>query len=199
MSNHWWWRPAWGVGRRFYTWHLVFDEQPDVHRFAAQYRAALAAVDGLDPVPDRWLHLTMQGVDFTNEIDQAEVDAIVEAARVRLAAVPAFDLTLSAPILDPEAVLVPVRPHEPVHAVRDAIRAAIGDALAEVPEKATGFRPHVSLAYSNSDGPAAATATALDAADVPPATARITAAELIVIHRDNQMYEWEPYARVALG
>jgi 2'-5' RNA ligase len=199
MSNHWWWRPAWSVGRRFYTWHLTFDGQPDVHRFADQYRAALAGVEGLDLIPDRWLHLTMQGISFTNEIDQADVDAIAEAARVRLAAVPAFALTLSAPAIDPEAVLVPVRPHDPVHAVRDAIRAAIGDVLPDVPEQAAGFRPHVSLAYSNCDGPADAITTALDAATVPPATARVASAELIVIHRDNRMYEWEPYARVALG
>ncbi|MEV7817790.1 2'-5' RNA ligase family protein, partial [Streptomyces flaveolus] len=31
------------------------------------------------------------------------------------------------------------------------------------------------------------------------AQARITSAELIVIHRDNQMYEWEPFATVPLG
>ncbi|MEW1723357.1 2'-5' RNA ligase family protein [Streptomyces sp. NPDC093109] len=198
MSNHWWWRPGWSTGSRFYTWHLTFDGQLDVHRFADEYRTSLAGADGLDLIPDQWLHLTMQGIGFVNDIDRADVDAVVDAARHRLAAVPPFDLKLSAPILDPEAVLVPVRPHEPVCAVRDAIRAAIGDVL-EVPEKAEGFRPHVSLAYSNSDGPAAAIGSVLGAVDVPPATARIASAELIVIHRDNRMYEWETYARVPLG
>jgi 2'-5' RNA ligase len=199
MSNHWWWRPGWSVGRRFYAWHLVFEGQADVHRFADRYRAALVGVDGLDPIPDQWLHLTMQGIDFTDEIDKSSVDDIVTAARERLAAVPVFDLTLSAPVLDPEAVLVPVQPHEPVRAVRDAIRAAVGDVLPAVPEKTEGFRPHVSLAYSNSDGPAAEIGTVLAAVDVPPATAHITSAELIVLHRDNRMYEWKPYAQVTLG
>ncbi|MGW2262136.1 2'-5' RNA ligase family protein [Streptomyces sp. NPDC001780] len=199
MSNHWWWRPGWSAGRRFYTWHLVFDGQSDVHRFADQYRTALAGADGLDLIPDRWLHLTMQGVNFVDEVDEADVDLIVEAARARLAVVPAFDLTLSAPVLDPEAVLVPVHPQDPVRTVRAALRAAIGDVLPEVPEKAEGFRPHVSLAYSNSDGPADVISEALALASVEPATARIESAELIVLHRDNRMYEWEPYARVTLG
>ncbi|WP_129768976.1 2'-5' RNA ligase family protein [Streptomyces sp. L-9-10] len=199
LRNHWWWRPGWATGRRFYTWHLVFDGQTDVHRFAGQYRSALAGVDGLDLIPDRWLHLTMQGIGFVDEIDQADVDAVVEAARVRLAAVPAFDITLSAPTVDPEAILFPVRPEEPPRAVRDAIRAAIGDVLAEVPETPEGFRPHVSVAYSNSDGPAAAILETLGAASVPPVNARIGSAELIVLHRDNRLYEWQPYATVELG
>ncbi|WP_326811615.1 2'-5' RNA ligase family protein [Streptomyces scopuliridis] len=199
MRNHWWWRPGWNVGRRFYTWHLTFGGQKDVHRFAEQYRTALAGAEGLDLVPDQWLHLTMQGIGFIDEVNQADVDAIVEASRARLAAVPAFDITLSAPILDPEAVLVPVQPEQPVRAVRDAIRAAIGDVLPEVPEEAEGFRPHVSVGYSRSEDRADAIGQALDAADVQPAAARIESAELIVIHRDNRMYEWEPYARVELG
>ncbi|MFE2747220.1 2'-5' RNA ligase family protein [Streptomyces scopuliridis] len=199
MRNHWWWRPGWNVGRRFYTWHLTFGGQMDVHRFAEEYRTALAGTEGLDPIPDQWLHLTMQGIGFIDEVDQADVEAIVEAARVRLAAIPAFDITLSTPILDPEAILVPVQPDGPVRAVRNAIRAAIGDVLPEVPEKAEGFRPHVSVAYSHGEGQAGSIGQALDVTDVPPAAARVESAELIVLHRDNRMYEWEPYARVHLG
>ncbi|WP_341869867.1 2'-5' RNA ligase family protein [Streptomyces bauhiniae] len=84
-------------------------------------------------------------------------------------------------------------------AVRGAIRGAIGDVLGEVPESATGFRPHVSVAYSASDGPAAPVEEALAAREFSPARARVSSAELIVIHRDNEMYEWETFATVPLG
>ncbi|MDT5026262.1 MAG: hypothetical protein QOE61_2688, partial [Micromonosporaceae bacterium] len=30
LRDHWYWRPGWSVGRRFYTWHLTFADQPDV-------------------------------------------------------------------------------------------------------------------------------------------------------------------------
>jgi hypothetical protein len=83
--------------------------------------------------------------------------------------------------------------------VSSAIRQAIGEVLPEVPEAAEGFRPHVSVAYSSSDGPAALIHEAIERVDVPPATARITSAELIVLHRDIRMYEWEPFAQVSLG
>jgi 2'-5' RNA ligase len=199
MTNHWWWRPGWDVGRRFYTWHLTFDGQTDVHRLADAYRDGLADVPDLTLIPDQWLHLTMQGIGFVGEVDEKAVQAIVEAATTRLASVPAFDIELGPAVLDPEAILLEVRPEGPVRTVRDTIRAAIGDVLPEVPERADGFSPHVSVAYSASEGPAAPSAEALTRLDAPPAKTRITTAELIVLHRDNLMYEWEPYAQVPLG
>ncbi|MGW5637294.1 2'-5' RNA ligase family protein [Streptomyces sp. NPDC003832] len=200
MRNHWYWRPGWKVGRRFYTWHLTFDGQDDVHRLAAEYRSALVPLgDVLTPIPDRWLHLTMQGIGFVGEIKEQDVKAIVDAARTRLATIPAFDLQIGPEVLDPEAVLLHVHPDGPVRAVRNAIRAAIGDVLEEVPEKAEGFTPHVSVAYSAGDGPAEPIAQILGDTNLTPAQARISSAELIVIHRDNQMYEWESFANIPLG
>lgn len=200
MRNHWWWRPGWSVGRRFYTWHLTFDGQDDVHRLAAEYRSALAPLGAaLTPIPDKWLHLTMQGVGFVGEAEEEDVQAIADAARDRLATVPAFDLRIGPAVLDPEAVLLEVEPEGPVRAVRDAIREAIGAVLGDVPEKADSFTPHVSVAYSNSEGPAAPIAQVLGGLGIMPARARISAAELIVINRDNKMYEWESFATASLG
>ncbi|MEH0430271.1 2'-5' RNA ligase family protein [Streptomyces stelliscabiei] len=200
MRNHWWWRPGWSVGRRFYTWHLTFEGQDDVHRLAAEYRSALAPLgDSLTPIPDQWLHLTMQGIGFVGETKEQDVHSIVDAAQTRLTAIPAFDALIGPAVLDPEAVLLHVHPDGPIRAVRNAIREAIGDVLGEVPEKAAGFTPHVSVAYSAEDGAAKPIAQVLTGLNVTPAHARISTAELIVIHRDNQMYEWETFAKVPLG
>ncbi|MFJ2810301.1 2'-5' RNA ligase family protein [Kitasatospora sp. NPDC087271] len=199
MADHWWWRPGWTTGTRWYTWHLVFDGADDLHGLAADYRHALADVPGLDLVPDRWLHLTMQGLGSTDEVSAADARAIVDAATSRLAKIPAFDLALGPAIVAPEALLLTVDPAEPVRAVRSAIRAAIADVWPEVPEQADGFRPHVSVAYSNADGPAQPAADALAGVTTYPATARIASAELIVLGRDRRMYEWEAAARVPLG
>ncbi|MGW4298165.1 2'-5' RNA ligase family protein [Streptomyces sp. DSM 110735] len=200
MRNHWWWRPDWSEGRRFYTWHLTFEGQRDLHRLAAEYRSALAPLgDAFTLVPDRWLHLTMQGIGFVDEVKERDARAVADAAGEHLAAIPAFDVQLGPHVPDPEAVVLPVHPDGPVHAVRSAIRSAIGDVLTEVPENADGFTPHVSVAYSASDGPAGPVFQALDGRDFTPARARITHADLIVLHRDHQMYEWEPFASVPLG
>lgn len=198
MMNHWWWRPGWRTGRSFYTWHLTFDGQPDVHAFADAYRRALAPAEGLDLIPDRWLHLTMQGIGFVGEVPEDTVQEVVAAATRRLAALHSFGITFHAPIVDPEAILVPVQPAESVRHLRTVIRAAIGDVLPEVPES-EDFVPHVSLAYSNAEGPAAPFAAAIADADVSPVKALISHAQLIRINRDHQMYEWTTVAEVPLG
>lgn len=198
MRNHWWWRPGWGTGRRFYTWHLTFD-QPDVHRYANHYRHVLAGLDGLDPIPDRWLHLTTQGIGFVEDVPAENLDAITAVVSSRLSNMPAFEITFGTPVVDPEAILVPVDPAEPVRRLRKELRAAINEVMGAVPEAEDGFNPHVSIGYSNQEGPSEPFAAAIATADVTPAKALISHADLIVIHRDHRMYEWTTVAQVPLG
>jgi 2'-5' RNA ligase len=68
-----------------------------------------------------------------------------------------------------------------------------------VPEPAEGFAAHVTIAYSNAEGPATSVQAALDAVEAPPAAAPVHSAELIVLGRDRGMYEWETFATVPLG
>jgi hypothetical protein len=84
MRDHWWWRPGWHTGRSMYTWHVTFADQPQLHELAATYQTALTRLPGLDVIPTPWLHLTMQGIAFTDEISEQEVADIAEAARKRL-------------------------------------------------------------------------------------------------------------------
>jgi 2'-5' RNA ligase len=197
-ADHWWWRPGWSVGRRFYTWHLTFDGQHDLHRIAAAWRARLAPFPMLDLVPDQWLHLTMQGIGFVDEVEPATIDAIVAATRPHLAKVPGFELVLDRPSFTPEAIRWDPESTGPAQ-VRDAIRAGIADVRPEVPEPADGFGAHVTIGYANSDSPAGPILDVLANAPSDPATVRIRAAQLIELNRDNRMYEWTTVAEVPLA
>jgi 2'-5' RNA ligase len=200
MENHWWWRPGWKQGRSAYAWHLTFDHADDLQRLAADYAGALS-VPGLDVIPPRWLHLTMQGVGFTDEIPNDQVDAIVTAARTRLAGLAPFEVILGPTVTEPEVVRLQVEPAALVAAVRIAIRTGMADVwgAGRVPDAADDFIPHVSLAYSSSDGPAAPIAAAAAAVRVQPARATITEARLIVLNRDQKQYQWTTYATAPLG
>lgn len=199
MRDHWWWRPGWAPGRRFYTWHLTFRAAADVIRLAHEYNAHLDR-PGLDTIPDRWLHLTMQGVGFVHEVDTMDVDKIVTAGRTRLARLDPFTITLGPAVVDPEVVRLRVTPADPVALLRQELRAAIADVWGadNIPETQTGFAPHVSLAYSNQDGDMQ---PILDAASVTPKPATFTVrhADLILLGRDHKLYEWTTKAEIALG
>lgn len=202
MRDHWWWRPGWRVGRSFYTWHITFDDQAALAELAEHYAPLLRRLAVLDAVPNRWLHLTMQGIGFTDDVRRAEVDAIVAAARRRCADLRPFALTLGPVRLDAEALGLAVRAVDPLTKVRDAIRAAIGDvwSLGNVPEPAENFHPHVTLGYSNAAGAAEPIAQALEEFNGDyTCEVDVSAASLIELNRDQKMYVWEDVARAPLG
>jgi 2'-5' RNA ligase len=198
-ADHWWWRPGWALGARGYAFHLTFQDQPALHAHADAYRRVLAHIPALDPVPDPWLHLTMQGIGLRGEVDEAEVGAIAAAATRRLADLPAFELTFGAPVFTPEATRFEPQPSGHVSGIRDAVRAAIGEVWPGVPEPHRGFVPHVTIGYGNRIAPADPILEALKASRIGSAGVRITAAELILLGRDEGMYTWETVARMGLG
>lgn len=201
MRNHWWWRPGWKIGRSFYTWHITFADQPEVGQLAADYAPVLAQLHMLDPVPPQWLHLTLQGIGFTDEITRTDVDRIISAARKRCAELAPFLATVGPARVDKETMQMPVRPLEPLADLRRSIRHAIGDVWGQgsVPEPENGFRPHVSLGYANTTGPAEPIAEALAAHEPLTATVTISHVSLINLNRDNQAYEWTDIATLPLG
>jgi 2'-5' RNA ligase len=200
MIDHWWWRPGWSVGRQFYTWHLTFEDAPDVVRLVREYNAHLD-LPGLDIIPECWLHLTMQGVGFLGEVDEADVEKIVASAATRLSALEPFTVALGPTVVDPEVARLKVNPAEPVSRLRLELRAAIAEVWGgeHVPEDEADFTPHVSLAYSNRDGDMQPILAAACAVSPQPGTATITHADLILLNRDHQQYEWTTYAKISLG
>jgi 2'-5' RNA ligase len=202
LGDHWWWRPGWRVGRSFYTWHVTFEDDPAVAATAARWQAGLA-LPGLDLVPADGLHLTMQGIGFTDEVDPTDITQICEAARSRCTTLAPFTLTLGSADADPEGIPLAVRPWQPIRRLRATLREAIADVWGadRVPEDADGFRPHVTLAYSSGGTPASEVRDRLATLreSIAPVEIIVRAASLIRLNRDHKQYEWTTDARVALG
>jgi 2'-5' RNA ligase len=199
--NHWWWRPGWRQGRSFFTWHFLPADQPDLAQLVGELGQHLAAVPQLDPIPQQWLHLTIQGVGFSDEVDANDVARIIEAVTARLSGVSPFTATLGPAQADAEGVHLPLRPVAAMSAVRAQIRAAIGDVWGaeRVPESANGFAPHVSLAYANTSGAPLAPLRAMLAEQQGSATVEVRHVTLINLNRDEGMYQWIPEASASLG
>jgi hypothetical protein len=199
IADHWWWRPGWGQGTRFYTFHFTFQDQPVIQEHAAKARAQLEGLPGLDLVPGQWLHLTTQGVGFADKVSDDDLTAIVSAARRHLATVAPVPVSVGPPVVASEGIACWVGPDGALDPARDAIRAAIGDVWGsdQVPE-GPDWTPHVSVAYSNVSGPADIYETALDR-QASAASATLGAAQLIRLGRDRRLYEWETIATLPLG
>jgi 2'-5' RNA ligase len=200
IANHWWWRPGWQVGTRFYAWHITQDDQPTVRKLVNRYRDAVSTISALDPIPDRWLHMTLQGVGHVEDVDDATLDRVGESVAQRLGRLAPITTTYQRAHIVGEAVILPPANPEAFEDVRRAIRAGITDALGVCPESEDGFRAHVSVAYSNANVDAAPIRAALDRAEPPmPTLATYQQVSLIRMHRDHRMYEWDTIRTVPLG
>lgn len=208
MRDHWWWRPGWRLGRRAYTFHITFEDDEavvggdDLRRLAAEYQMALANLPGLDLVPLRWLHLTMQNVGFTDEVADGDVAAVLAAAQKLCRQLEPFGLTFDEAEVRHEAVALRPVPAAPVSKLRGTLRSAIQSVLGAVedaPEHANGFDPHISVAYSNREGASEPYIAAVAGLRPTTATIRVLAAKLIVLDRDERVYRWSTYGEARLG
>jgi hypothetical protein len=123
VRDHWWWRPGWALGRSFYTWHITFHDANELHELAARYRAVLSDLPGVTAVPDRWLHLTMQGVGFSDEITDDDLGAIIAKAGGRLATIEPFPIQLGPAVVGDEAIALPAQPESDLHRATPYIKA----------------------------------------------------------------------------
>jgi 2'-5' RNA ligase len=207
LRDHWWPRPGWRPGRIMLTWHLTFENAPDLHDLVREYHGALGHLPGLSPVPPEWLHLTIQGVGYDDEVTPTDVDAVVQSVRQELQALPRFDLTFGRPIVFGEAIAIRPEPAEPLQrlltAIRDGIAGALGaDAVPTGPEQSKGFHPHVSIAYSHVEADAQPYCDAIASIDRPPVVVPIHGVTLIRQERQldpHWLYRWTTEATAPLS
>jgi 2'-5' RNA ligase len=202
LTNHWYWRPGWGVGTRYLIWYLTWEDHPEVRKHAARYREALVPLAELDVVPEEWLHATLQGVGHTRRFTEDQVGAVAYAAQRALAGCSPAAVRLDRPEPLREAVAFHLAPASGVEAIREAtLRATIealgADALQD-PWPRPAF-PHVSVAYVAADLRRSAVQAALDAVREPPVETVVRSASLVELHRDRRQYEWRTIAKVPIG
>jgi 2'-5' RNA ligase len=148
----------------------------------------------------RWLHLTVQGIAFTDEATPQEISNIAEATRKYLSSQQPVSLSVGPVLVDPEAILLQVSPAGALNPVRAGLRAAIAGerGAGQVPES-EAWTPHISIAYSKSNGPASPYDEALNRAALAPVSLTVSAVHLIELSRDTHLYQWTNKAKVALS
>jgi 2'-5' RNA ligase len=173
-----------------YAFHFTFGDQPAVCELAAAYQDRLAGLPGLDPVPARWLHLTVQDIGFTDEVADRDVAAIADAARGRLAPVAPARVTIGPAEAVTESLVLKVAPVAALSTIRAGLRMAISDVWPYTWIRGPAhWWPHISVAYSSAMLPAAPYEAAL-AGHTAVAGALLDTVRLIVLGRDHHRYEW---------
>lgn len=206
LRDHWYARAGWSPSSRYLTWHLLPARHGAGHDAllgtAAALGEALLEVPGLDVVPADWLHLTVQGVGFRDDVAPADVRRLVAATERRLRHQPPVVLRFDPPEVMAEGVTLSGGPAEPVTALRSCLRAGIAEVRG--PDGVHGeddepVWPHISLAYAHDAVPAGAVLDALARVAATPVVATFTTASLIELRREGRSYRWDVVAAVPLG
>lgn len=199
MANHWWWRPGWKVGTRFYAWHITLDGQDDLHELIDVYQQALKPFPTLDPIPRKWRHITLQGFGHIEQVTDQQRDEAVHAVGERLARLDPIESTFQRAAIFREAIALPPNNPDAYANLRNEIRAGITDAWGWCPENPGGFRAHTSAVYSSGASSTQDMRATLDAAHIEPAGTVFQTVDLILMHRDHRMYEWETSDSSTIG
>ncbi|QIZ36325.1 2'-5' RNA ligase family protein [Saccharopolyspora sp. ASAGF58] len=201
VRNHARWRSGWHAGRTGYAWLLPLADQPGLRKLVNGYQYALRDLPGFDLVPLEWMHILVQEIGFTDEIDESRIEPLVAGARTRLASALPLTLAFHHAVVLPESLSLPAEPQSTVLELRAAVREVTAEALggATLPAEPEDVDKHVSLAHSTTEGPAIFAVATLGATVVEPTTAKVSALSLVKLNRDHSCSEWETVAEVPLG
>jgi hypothetical protein len=197
LVNHWTHLPEWWPGRRLWVFYLTYAGQPDLHAAVRAYQGALDGIDELDLVHTGWLHTTIQGITFADELGPDEIARVEAQARAAIGRTGLPALTISRPVLDNDAISMPVDPLDELVGVRAELRASVtrtlgADKLYQLPQPLGGFRPHVSIAYVNTDVPDADwVRRRLDTVTAPDLTVPVPQVSLVLLAREGSRWFWD--------
>jgi 2'-5' RNA ligase len=198
MANHWWQRPGRLPGRMLYQWHLAFHDQPKVIELVEIAQARLKGLPGLDMIAPDLLHLTTLIVGFADEIPGSSVEKMISGAHERLETVSPIPVTLGRVGYHPQAVTLIVEPVDALNPVLTAVREATNAAGCEGYTDTDPWIPHVSVAYSHSDGPMAPIIDALGRW-LPKTEVTIKSISLVSQTQVGHSWQWQPIAEIHLA
>ncbi|MBF6059555.1 2'-5' RNA ligase family protein [Nocardia terpenica] len=182
---------------------MTFEGGSPVGRLVELFAPTLARIPTMDPVAREGLHITIQGIGFTDEVSAGDIEQIVDAARHRLGLRRSFDIAIGPPVVDEETIGMPVSDPDGLRQVRADLQSAIGGVWGtdRVPERGSTFTPHLSLSYSTGIASMSALRQLLqqNSLDGVRTLEHISAVSLIELNRDNHRYEWREIAKVELG
>lgn len=133
--------------------HLYVLPYPSVGERLVAAQSLFADLDALPPMPEPYLHLTLQRLaQFDDELKQADLSRLGSALTHALSRTAAFELELGTPRPDETAVVSTAAPSQGWDALHAAVVSGLAQVLpGELP--APPHAPHVSLAYAVGEVP----------------------------------------------
>lgn len=197
MRDHWA-RPGWEFGRRYLYWFLTFESHRKLADEAIHGQQAIAHL-GMDPVPADNLHVTLAAIGDTRHIPTRSVTDL--AAHATAVAGHPFTIHAHPMAGSTGAVRFSLSPWTPLTRLQNTLAQLAPPARdgATHGPRPRPFRPHLGIAYNNTDRPAAPVVRVVaDLRHRTPIRLDITHVELVELRREHATYRWDVHHRVPL-
>ncbi|MFT4163966.1 MAG: hypothetical protein QM650_01845 [Microlunatus sp.] len=193
--SHWWWRPGWGPGSRFLTFHLTFEQAPELRAAASRFTDRTSAMENVDPVPPEWLHLTMTGVGFAGKVSEDRQAALSTAVFDGASTLDFEPLVFDSLFLSREGIMLAARRDLWLKELKALQECAVAEVCGS-PQPGSEFHPHVSLAYFRGVVDTSAVVDAVG--DISEITVAHPMLSLLELGRDDEVYTWRVVAQHGL-
>lgn len=193
LRNHW----ASPSRPRSYYWYLTFENCEELHSLARKCQEAIA-FPYYDLIPPRCLHLSLDRIAFEDALSGDQLNAIKNAAGHACQQIASLDFRVGALGGTRGAIGFAISPAQRLKEVRDALRTATLSVYPDAPVTNSEFRPHITIAYANSDDVPAAEAIAavekLNAVEHVDVTIKNTV--MVLLERRVRAYAWQEISRI---
>ena len=200
LREHRSWRPDWAMDRTLLWWYLTFERESALESLMAEIDPILGTRESVDPVPVRWLHLTLEEVGPPEEVTAASKRSLLDEAADRTADIAPLRVSLGPVSTTRDAVVLQAGPATALSALRQRLAAVTASVLGRRRENhdAACFRPHVTVGYVNRECERTGVVHGLDES-VPDLPREVVVPEvtLAAVTRRNGFYEWRPEGSVA--
>ncbi|HZM74566.1 MAG TPA: 2'-5' RNA ligase family protein [Candidatus Limnocylindrales bacterium] len=194
LTNHWA-RPLRGGS---YYWFLTFEHQPQLQALVRRCQRAIS-FPYYDLTPPADLHMTLERIAFEEEISPQQLDEVAKAGEKTCETIRPLEFAVEHLGGTSGAVGFNAYPREPIHDLRDRLRAATASAYPAARFRTGEFDPHITIAYCNAEVPAAqavATVKALNGSvSVKLAVVNVS---LVLLTRLPRAYRWQSVSRLPL-
>ncbi|WP_084487689.1 2'-5' RNA ligase family protein [Nocardia sienata] len=197
LRNHWT-KPLGLVG---YYWFLTFEDSAPLRSAVGECHSRLA-FSQYDPTPLESLHLTVGRIGKSGELSPERIHATQAGARRELGEMNPFELTIGALRRVPAALILDVKSAGNIDKLRAKLGAGTTVAVSESDAPPLRHPPHVTVAYSNSDGIAPLEvdeAVAKVNRRLRMVRVQVSEVSMVMLHRRRAMYSWDLLERIPLG
>jgi 2'-5' RNA ligase len=161
----------------------------------------LSGFPGLHATPDRWLHITTLVVGSTDQVSAQQRAQIAREATQSLSGIQPISITLGRILYHPEAIMLSVQPERALDPILEGVRMGTRKATGvegAVNGSFSSWTPHVTVAYSTAEQPAAPIIARLGK-ELNPCTVQIDTVSLVVQWGPERLWHWELVETIQLS